>query len=117
MSSSTAFAAASARCRSAIAEAKRAVAAAEESGASWATAERAEAAVMRASRLQERVEELVHEREAAVEKKERDLVRLRAAFEVRRAAALEWIDSLDVATTDRSRFAELRAAIVGTVLD
>jgi hypothetical protein len=109
--SSTAFAAASARYRSAIAEAKRAVAAAEETGAGWAAALEAEDAVMRASRLQERVEELVHEREAAVEKKERDLARLRAAFEVRRAAALEWIDSLDVAAADRPQFEELRALV------
>jgi hypothetical protein len=115
--SSTAVGAAKVKCQSAIAEAKRAVAAVEESGAGWAAALKAEDAVLRAVRLQERVEELVDDREAAVEKKERDLVRSKAAFEARRAAALEWIDSLDVAAADRSRFAELRAAIVGTVLD
>jgi hypothetical protein len=44
-------------------------------------------------------------------------MRSKAAFEARRAAALEWCDGLDVAAADRSRFAQLRAAIVGTVLD
>jgi hypothetical protein len=72
---------------------------------------------MRAQKAQERYAELVDAHTAAVAKKGRDLMRSKAAFEARRAAALEWCDGLDVAAADRSRFAQLRAAIVGTVLD
>src|SRR6267154_837858 len=52
--------------QAALQEAKRAVAAANEPGAGWAAAERAEEALLRARRLQERVEDLLTDREIAV---------------------------------------------------
>jgi hypothetical protein len=68
--SASGFDRAKAAYQAALQEAKRAVAAVQAPGAGWAAAERAEDAVLRARRLQERVEELLTDREIAVTVKE-----------------------------------------------
>jgi hypothetical protein len=84
MSSSAGFDRAKAAYRAALQEAKRAVAAAQAPGAGWLAAERAEDACLRAKRLQERVEELLTDREIAVTVKEIKTAAAEAAYEERR---------------------------------